>query len=181
MRVSVARRVVVVLVALAAVTLVAAPVALAQVRPAVVKNVDEPGRVPYVQFFSAIPGLATGCGVNFCDFYPPAIPAGKRLVVTDVYGTISLEPGATVHSLNVKVTDGTYAVLKNLFEVPLNPAAYYDVALAYNLRRYAFSAKPTMFVEPGDKIAFHFWTGGSLNTEYPTTLTIVGYLVDLTM
>ncbi len=145
-------------------------------------NVDEPGRAPYVQFFSAIPGLSTGCGLNFCDFYPPQVPAGKRLVITDVYGVVSLQPGGIVNSLHVKVTDSTFAVVKNIFEVPQNPSAYYDVALAFNLRRYAFQAKVMMFVEPGDRPAMHLWTGGAnLNEEYPTSLTIVGHLVDVTM
>ncbi len=182
MKANVVRRTVVVVAAFVTVMLLGAPVAMAQLRPAAVKNVDEPGRVPYSQFFSALPGLSTGCGLNFCDFYPPAIPAGKRLVITDVFGTVSLQPGGTVHSLNLKVTDATYSVVKNLFEVPHNPAAYYDVALAWDLRRYAFHSKVTMFVEAGDRAAMHFWTGGgNLNTDYPTTLTIVGYLVDLTM
>ncbi len=156
--------------------------AFAQVRPALTKNVDEPGRVPYTQFFSALPGLATGCGLNFCDFYPPAVPAGKRLVITDVYGVINLEPGASVNSLQLKVTDSTFSVTRNVFEVPQNPSAYYDVALAFELRRYAFQAKVMMFVEAGDRGAIHFWTGsGNLSSEYATSLTIVGYLVDVTM
>ncbi len=181
MSVSVVRRMLVVVSAVVAVTLLAAPLAVAQVRPAAVKNVDEPGRVPYVQYFSALPGLSTGCGVNFCDFYPPVVPAGKRLVITDVYGVINLEPGATVHSLQVRVTDSTFATWRNVFEVPHNPSAYYDVALADNLRRYAFQAKVMMFVEAGDRAAMHFWTGGHIHTDYPTSLTIVGYLVDVTM
>ncbi len=181
MRPSAVRRLLVVAGAFAAVLLLAAPVAVAQIRPAVVKNVDEPGRVPYVQFFSAVPGLSTGCGVNFCDFYLPAVPAGKRLVITDVYGVINLEPGATVHSLQLRATDSSFVTTRNIFEVPHNPSAYYTVALAYELRRYAFQAKVTMFVEAGDRVAVHFWTGGSLHEDYATSLTIVGYLVDVTI
>ncbi len=169
------------LVVVAAVVSITRSDVVAQIRAALVKNVDEPGRVPYVQFFSAVPGLATGCGLNFCDFYPPVVPAGKRLVITDVYGVVNLQLDGTVHSLQLKATNSTFATTKNIFEVPHNPGAYYDVALAFNLRRYAFQSKVTMFVEPGDRAALHFWTGGLLSNEYPTSLTIVGYLVDVTM
>ncbi|WP_309377328.1 hypothetical protein [Rhodoferax sp.] len=71
-----------------------APLALAQVRPAYMKNVDEPGRQPYnfsVQFNVA------NCVANCSNFVfqnneivmdAPAVPAGKRLVVKWVSGQL---------------------------------------------------------------------------------------------
>lgn len=160
-----------------------AAAAEAQVRPAAVKNVDEPGRVPYQHVFSAVPGADTGCGLNFCTKDFPAVPAGKRLVVTDFYGTVSLKPAATVHSLRLRAldrTDPTHPALRAVFEVPNDPDAYYDVALTTGLRRYSFGAKVTMYVEATHVPALDFWTGGLLNTEWPTEITLVGYLVDVT-
>jgi hypothetical protein len=55
--------------------------AFAQTRAAVVKNVDEPGRMPYqqlIEFNTSAPvcPISQGCLVAF-----PPVPAGKRLIV----------------------------------------------------------------------------------------------------
>jgi len=60
---------------------------MAQVRAALVKNVDEKGRNPYQQ------SGATGCGSGLCDFTFPAVPAGKRLVVEHVSANIFVNTG----------------------------------------------------------------------------------------
>jgi hypothetical protein len=170
--------------AIAVVLALTCGVAVAQTRPAIVKNVDEPGRIPYQQFVSATPGPASACGLNFCTWFFPNVPAGKRLVITDFFGTVSLQPTGRVHSLRLNVWDRTNPVnwvLKNSFEVPPNPSAYYDVALTFQLERYPFQAKPTMFVDAGLSISIDFWTGTALlNSDWPSQMTLVGYLVDLT-
>jgi hypothetical protein len=151
-------------------------------RPAIVKNVDEPGRIPYQQFFSATPGT-TGCGLNFCSYSFPAVPAGKRLVITDFYGIVSLLPTGKVHSLRLNIwdqSDPAHWVLRNTFEVPPNPFAYYSVALTSQLDRYPFQSKPVMFVDAGLIPSIDFWTGtANLNSGWPTVITVVGYLIDL--
>ena len=155
----------------------------AQTRPALIKDVDEAGRVPFQYIASAAAGAAS-CGVNFCNFYLPAIPAGKRLVITDFYGTVSLQPGGTVHSLRLNVWDMTDPgdwVLMGMYEVPHNPAAYYNVALTFELRRYSFQSKLVMYADAGLAPSIEFWTGGAdLHASWPSQIMVVGYLVNLT-
>ena len=155
----------------------------AQTRPALIKDVDEPGRIPFQYIASAKAGDA-GCGTNFCSFVLPAIPAGKRLVVTDFYGTVSLQPGGSVHSLRLTAwdrTDPDDSVLMGMFEVPRNPDAYYDVALTFQLRRYSFQSKLVMYVDAGLVPSIDFWTGGAdLHASWPSQIMVVGYLVNLT-
>jgi hypothetical protein len=54
---------------------------LAQVRAALVQNVDDPGRIPYQGVRACFFQSNNFCTVNF-----PPVPAGKRLVITHVSG-----------------------------------------------------------------------------------------------
>jgi hypothetical protein len=169
--------------ALAAIVLMLAPGEAIAQRPALTKNIDEPGRIPYQQFVSAKPAPSSACGLNFCTFVLPVVPAGKRLVVTDLYGTVSLQPTGRVHSLRLEVWDRSVIpwVLRNMYEVPQAPDAYYDVALTFQLERYSFQSKLTMYVDAGSVPQVAFWTGGAnLHDDWPTEISVVGYLVDLT-
>jgi hypothetical protein len=79
------------LVALAAV--LPAGEALAQVRPAYVKNVDEPGRVPYQQMVEFSIAAPTCPVTSFCIVSFNAVPAGKRLVVEHLSMLIGVAGG----------------------------------------------------------------------------------------
>lgn len=59
---------------------VGAPSVAAQVRAALVRNVDEPARVPYFHSLSPTCPYANQCYVTF-----PAVPAGKRLHLTSIH------------------------------------------------------------------------------------------------
>jgi hypothetical protein len=86
------------LMALFASVLPAGNEALAQVRPAYVKNVDEPGRTPLEMRTGILPG-GGGCftgpcanyveGAQFAMFDLPAVPAGKRWVVLHASGGLT--------------------------------------------------------------------------------------------
>jgi hypothetical protein len=72
---------------MAAVFSLVAGKAVAQIRAALIKNVDEPGRLPYVHQVDVFP-------CNFqCQADFPAVPAGKRLVVEHVSALIVMNPG----------------------------------------------------------------------------------------
>lgn len=64
--------------------LLIAGTATAQVRPAYIKNVDEPGRLPYQQMVSFSEGAPDTCNPLLCVISFNAVPAGKRLVVEHV-------------------------------------------------------------------------------------------------
>jgi hypothetical protein len=72
-----------ILLAALAVVLIAGTAA-AQVRPAYVKNVDEPGRAPYQQMVNFSLGFPTTCDLAMCVISFNAVPAGKRLIVEHV-------------------------------------------------------------------------------------------------
>ena len=67
---------------------------MAQVRAALVKNIDERGRIPYMQqvFLNCV------VGSPFCDLHYPAVPTGKRLVIEHVSANIGTNPGAGVNA-----------------------------------------------------------------------------------
>ena len=77
----------IVIAAVAAITTFTAKPLLAQIRAALVQNVDEPGRNPYqeAQFVT--------CGTQNCNFLYAVVPAGKRLVLTNVSGYVDVHGG----------------------------------------------------------------------------------------
>jgi hypothetical protein len=153
----------------------------AQVRPAVVKNVDEAGRIPFQFFLDARRGDPE-CGVNYCSFYLPAVPANKRLVITNVAMTITLDSTAVVQRLRLFLYDASYNIVSQ-FTVPYNPNYYpADPISANNPRRYVVNEQLLWFIEAGQRplVDFHT-TGGSLDTSWPNSFLITGYLVDLSM
>lgn len=77
----------------------AKPIA-AQVRAAIVQNVDEPGRNPYQETQFVICG-----GPQNCNFSFAAVPAGKRLVLTNVNGFVDVKNG-TLPNANVESSLG---------------------------------------------------------------------------
>ena len=68
----------------------------AQVRAALVQNVDEPGRTPYQQELQVIGN--SGCDTDFCTpgFTFAVVPANKRLVIKQVSATFYASAGASV-------------------------------------------------------------------------------------
>src|ERR1022692_2551234 len=56
---------------------------LAQVRAALVKNIDERGRNPYIQHLGCFSN-----GTQSCTAFFPTVPANKRLVIEHVDGTV---------------------------------------------------------------------------------------------
>lgn len=67
---------------LVAAGLLATPGALAQTRAAIVQSVDEPARNPYQE--AQFNGPCRG--TTICNFSFATVPAGKRLVVTNIAG-----------------------------------------------------------------------------------------------
>lgn len=64
--------------------------ALAQTRAALVQSIDEPGRNPYQETQSNV----TCRGTTVCTFDFATVPAGKRLVLTNLSGYVDTGAGA---------------------------------------------------------------------------------------
>lgn len=93
------------LVALLLAFVLGAPLAFAQPKPALVRDFDGPTRDP-VQFRGAIPACTTGF-ICFANYDALTVPAGKRLVITQVYVRVNAQnpgPGGTRITLKSSVS-----------------------------------------------------------------------------
>jgi hypothetical protein len=144
--------------------------AVAQIGAALVKNADEPGRVPYQQTLEFGPNSTICLGGLFCVLSFPPVPSGKRLVVEQVSALIAVS-GGQVHYLTLGdqflTNGGNVAILQPNF-VP-----------AYNGRFLATTQQVRAYYEPEAtpklKIAV---TNGFSN--FRSNVTLTGYLIDAT-
>lgn len=158
------------------------PKAIAQIRAALVKNVDEPGRAPFQFHQSAYVGVSSPCGLNFCDFRLPAVPAGKRLVITNIALRVGLPAtGVTVGAPYIYTWDSaSSSVIARLHLQYVEP--YPVDNLDSNARVAAFNQTVLYFVEAGQHptILIHS-ANGNLNASAIHECQVTGYFVDLAM
>jgi hypothetical protein len=83
---------------------------LAQIKAALVQNVDEPGRIPYQSsavFAQGSPGCAGpgcfSCTGTFCALSFTQIPSNKRLVVTGVFGKVYVNTPGVLEPIQLLV------------------------------------------------------------------------------
>ena len=158
-----------------------APKAIAQIRAALVKNVDEPGRTPFVTRSAFLPN-AGGCfGTSDCFNYSDGstfalmdlrpIPAGKRWIVQSATG---YQSGGISRIINIElgyprgglVFDG----VKWTFGGPFSPGAVFGAAL--------FSENLNVSFCPGE-VPFLRIRGNPELGGY-TVIVFNGYLIDAT-
>jgi hypothetical protein len=159
-----------------------AAAALAQTRPALVRNVDEPGRNPYQSFVSFNASLASTDGRYFCQQSPdppvcfvvfPAVPAGKRLVVENLTGWVAVQSPNFPCTVNIQTDSPTFG---NLVSVPM---ILLPGDLGGGLFRYGANTTLSTYLEPGasPRVQVSVCTQpGSLKNGQ---LTLSGYTVDL--
>ena len=146
---------------LAAAGLLACGAASAQ-KAALVQDVFGPGVTPY-QSNQLYNPSASICPNNFyCQIAFPAVPAGKRLVVTYASATYSLNAGAT--EAIVEIGNGLFSTM--------------DLPGAMNVGnlRYVASGPITYYFEQGET-PYIFITGSSVITSNTGHASIIGYLV----
>jgi hypothetical protein len=131
-----------------------APPLLAQVRAALIKNIDEKGRTPYQADSSCIPTLPQiACAALF-----PVVPAGRRLVIEYVNAEFHLAEGfQPAASLSIVNTTAAYT-LPSFFR--------------FN-NDYGVSSPVLVYVEAGQQAGFN--PIGDVPQAH-----ITGYLLDLT-
>ncbi len=147
------------------------PQLFAQVRPAVVKNVDEPGRSPY----QAIQTSFNNCGVYGFAYFPP-VPAGKRLVVTFMSGQFQLTVTSKVYArlLSAPAVTSSCAVLSG---VPFAILPVFDLS---NLIA-SFSSPTQFYVEEGAVPTLFVQSPLDLGVAKVADFSIQGYLIDKTL
>jgi hypothetical protein len=144
---------------------------LAQVRAALVKNTDEPGRLPFTS-------LVAGNSGGYCSFnctadqgtnsfaLLPAVPSGKRLIVNHVFGG---EAFASLRSIGLGSTPNgiDFQADKLFFTGPftsLSPFFYFD-------------AQPFLTFEPGTNVWVKINFAGNCD-NCNGYIRVSGYLID---
>jgi hypothetical protein len=140
------------------------PQVIAQVRPALVRNVDEPARVPY--FVQAQPTCPYS---NECLVAGPVVPAGKRLRVTRLEGMILLQVPNVIVYLSVN-NDNAPVVL---FPSSVFNQSFFGSGVSFNQEvDFTFEAGQAPYLCVGT-------SGGAVSADHRNRYTIAGYLVDI--
>jgi hypothetical protein len=136
---------------------------MAQVRAALIQNIDEPGRSPFT-----LQIVCPSIGTNFCEgTSTTAVPANKRFVVKNMNGSVLFLGSASVASAAVDI-NGTNYYLQPQY-----------VGVSFSEYSYTINMPVEAYLEAGQTASVYF--AGS-NTTYPPSgnLTLTGYLIDLT-
>jgi hypothetical protein len=162
-------------VAVAMLALLSAASALAQVRPAYTKNIDEPGRTPYS---ISIDYSRLGCsGVNCVDSATwgkivfidgPLVPAGKRLVVQWVSGDVPANSNGILFGVQ------TSRVVANQLVVWQYAGPFHVASPGSAV--HSFGTPAFFTVEPGRSPHFRIFIDDAANTIQSFSYT--GYLID---
>ena len=150
------------------VAMLASTAAAAQTRPALVRSVDEPARVPYAHFLSPTCPFGNQCVATF-----PDVPVGKRLRLTQI----------SFFSIGVSSTTGIFVVNRNSTSSPLlifpvnrvNTAYYSGTSLVGTFAvDLIFEAGERPVLELGVPVS----TGGIPANGF-NRYGVTGYLVDV--
>lgn len=141
-----------------------AAAASAQPKPALVQNRDEPGRTPYQKQVNIFSGDCPSPDICYVNFGSAPVPAGQRLVVTQVAVKLNLS-SASVDAAAVEITDFTLAA-----------SLWYRVPGEGNFR--FFAAPLTYYIEAGS-YPFVSIYGPSGPSVTGGSVAIIGYLVTL--
>jgi hypothetical protein len=139
---------------------------MAQVRAALVQNIDEPGRSPFI--------LQIGCdssGGNACyGTSSTAVPANKRFVVQYVSGNLDIFGSGTFDTGTVSSNAVTGSTLY------LDP---HFVVNAFGFSTYTINMPVTAYFEAGQTPSIEII--GTFTAQSPSAIvTLTGYLIDLT-
>jgi len=153
---------------LALIASVCAMQADAQIKPAMVRSVDEPARVPYGGTLALSCPFGNDCTAEF-----PVVPAGKRVRITDLSLAVPAQSTAT-HYVAIHRNGASFNTMLALFPTTFLSAAFYGSMVAT-------SQSVNLYYEAGDKPVVEFFvtagTGG-INASQ-ARVTLVGYVVDV--
>ena len=149
--------------AIGLVAALSATAATAQVRPALVRSVDEPARVPYSY------DLAPACVfLNSCEVDFPAVPAGKRLRITSVRLMFTGTNAASVFVVRRADT---------VFPTVAFPVAPFSGAYFGNLISGNFPVD--LIYEAGQRPALELGNSTAISNSAANRFGVTGYLVDV--
>jgi hypothetical protein len=152
----------------------------AQVRAAYVKNVDEPGRLPYQSMVSFIASAgSTYCrSAANCQIAFPVIPAGKRLIVESVSALVRFDLAPQTLMALTATPDWTSNSRDNILILPATWVSSGDSSGGFTY--YSMQSTVRAYFEPGaTPYVKIFARGGSqMDSLYLNTLGLNGYLID---
>jgi len=160
-----------VLVVTAVIAVVSGDDVIAQVRAAWTKNVDEPGLVPFSLTF-AVNQNQCSC-VNCCFVNGAPVAAGKRLVIKNVSGFVSLQAAANLGPISLDQVGGG-----NFVTIATIPAQFRNQWNGGNYPAYEFNEEVLAYVDAGNMLRFGIYTGGEWGFQ-GGEVTINGYVVSL--
>jgi hypothetical protein len=166
---NVCRLVLSLLVATAMLGAVGAAPAIAQTRSALVKNVDEPGRVPYQH---AVDFQGSECTTpSFCIVEFPVVPAGKRLVVENITIYVSVAGGGVPNLLAF----GDFYVTNQGNRYVIAPIFTPSVSILGSTF-HALDRAVRVYYEPGETPKVKIGASGSFS--FTCNMSLHGYLID---
>ncbi len=135
----------------------AVPVLAQTIRPALVKNSDEPGRMPYTSLtasynalgchLNCTPGSALDMGATFGLL--PIVPSGKRLIVNHVFGGMN----STGQLLSVGIGTASFAEFDFQFDrlFFLGPFTFHNSSTYFDVQPLFLTFEPgtNVWVTPG--------------------------------
>ena len=136
--------------------------AFAQVRPAIIQDRDQAGR----NFYSST-GSCNTVTFNFCQITFPAVPAGKRLIVTHVSALNVMPAANTITSMDLRVLSG---VIVGFFNVQAAPGA----GPGFN---YIINEATLAKFDAGESAQLITFISGSANFQLIGIIS--GYLIDI--
>ena len=151
-------------------------------RPALTKDVDAKGRIPYMQSYRALQDQACKANTDSCTILFDAVPAGYRLVVEQVSAAYGVLTGITVLTSTpesiVSFTTGTQYIFLPPPTLRINQVGFQDNSLFVPATFYVEAGN-----QPGVSISASAGSGISpLNLhilEHYFSVTVVGYLIAL--
>lgn len=149
--------------AIGLVAALSATAATAQTRPALVRSVDEPARVPYAYDLAPVCVFLNSCEADF-----PAVPAGKRLRITSVRLMFT---GTNVTSVFVVRRADT------VFPTVAFPLAPFSGAYFGTLLSSSFDVD--LIYEAGQQPALELGNTTSISNSAANRFGVTGYLVDV--
>jgi hypothetical protein len=159
---------------LALATLWNAPAVLAAaIKAALVQNVDEPGRTPYQSTTSPTCKPGQACNINLS-----IVPAGKRLIATNLSGQVSVPSTTRLVSVVLHLSTEIFT------EGSVSPRFFAPTILQFPgdatlFAGYIVNANVQMYFDAGTTPAVQLFSdvNGFSESDY---FTLTGYLVDCT-
>jgi hypothetical protein len=137
----------------------------AQVRPAMVRSVDEPARVPYAYSQAPTCPFTNQCVVTF-----PVVPAGKRLRLT--HFQVAMRGTTAAGFVLLRDSGNGFRIAMPI--APINGAYYGNIHSVNEAIDLIFEAGESPTLEMG--VPF---VGGSILVDSSNRFGVTGYLVDV--